>query len=1008
VVTVVRGVRWAIGGLLLAAGLTVLVPGTAAAQAAALGPGVRAAAAGSILTILPAGDDGRPVARLTNTNPWACRVAASALGSVTVVSAGHGDAGIEPVAAELAFAEEPRDRIATTLKVLQPRQSTELRLPVVPRGGTRHLLTAKLATSGGSTAWLHPVTDGRTLGLTLRYELPVTPPDGGPPACDPATGSGDVDLRAPTGADPVPWVPIAVAGGAGVVVVAAGVLLFRHRRARTAVMAAVLAGAVLHGVATAPDAAAEIVISPGQGTAYGACAQAFGGPRGDPAGIFGVLTGGGVHVTILAPEPDERGISNYAVRHPNGDVTISWNSVPSLDAEADDLNDVCGALYHELFHAWEYAQGGTDHRECITSEGPTGIEVTEVNAARAEDLFRTGALGLEANGMYGSRPLPDGPCLPPPPEQRPPACSGSCGSSYADPHLDTFDNRHYSFQAVGEFVAARDARGGLEVQVRQQPAIANRLAARNTAVAVRLGRGRFEVHQDADAGSATVLVAGRATSPATTVRLPGGGTLRRERVEGRELVTGTGPDGSVVRVHDQGQAGLRLDVQPAAARRGRLEGLLGDFDGRPENDLRTPGGAPLGPGKPAHDDLYPRFADGWRVVQARSLFTYAPGTSTETFTDLSFPDRAPEPGDLPGWQAAQALCRSRGVTEPVALEDCAFDVAITGDASYAAAAASAQAVRGALGVDGAPTTVRVGPGAPAELSFTGTAGQAVTLSVVADDGLGTDCGALRVLDAAGDLVARGCLATVNGGIDAPFELPADGTYRVVVAPADGKGAATLTLSSVTTIEGELRPGGPPVDVDVDRPGRATWITFDGTAGQRLHLAAPGSLPVNCGTLVVLDPASRRVAEGCMNGDRGEVDTFALTRGGRHTLVVDPTGPVTGRLRLTLVAVADSTGTIAVNGPPVRATITTPGGSARLTFEGTAGRDVTIAARTGDLPLQCGVLMLLDPAGQVVGSGCVVEDRGGIRTTRLAVTGRYTVLLDPAYTTTGSADVEITG
>jgi hypothetical protein len=1005
-VTVLRGVRWAIGGLLLAAGLTILVPGTAAAQAAALGPGVRAAAAGSILTILPADDDGRPVALLTNTNTRPCRVAASALGSVAVVSASQGGTDIEPVAAELSFGEEPRHRIATTLKVLEPGQSTELRLPMLPRGDTRHLLTAKLATSGGSTAWLHSVTHGRPLDVALRYELPLTPRDGGPPACDPATAAGRVDLRAPTGDDPVPWVPIALAGGAGVVVLAIGVLLFRHRRARAMIVTAVLAGAVLHGVATPPDAAADIVVSPGQGRAYGACAQAIGGPRGDPAGIFGVLTGGGVHVTILAPEPDERGISNYTIRHPNGDVTISWNSVPSLDAEVDDLNDVCGALYHELFHAWEYAQGGTDHSECVTSDGPTGIEVTEVNAARAEDLFRTGALGLEANGMYGSRPLPDGPCLPPQPPPPPPDCSPSCGRSYADPHLDTFDGRHYSFQAVGEFVAVRDTRGGFEVQVRQQAA--GRYAARNTAVAVVLGRDRFEVRHDDD--TIAVLVAGRPASLRRPARLPGGGTLSHSDASRGTLVTGTWPDGSKVHVQYQGGAGLRLDLQPAASRRGRLEGLFGDFDGRPENDLRVRGGAtlPPGPAKPAHDDLYPEFADSWRVAQEASLFTYPPGSSTDTYTVLSMPERSPGPSALPGWAAAQALCRSRGVTDPVALEDCSFDVAITGDADYALAAATGQALRGTLGVDGAPTTVRVGAGKPAELRFTGTAGQAVTLSVVTDEGLRTDCGALRVIDAAGDVVARGCLASENGGVDAPFELPADGTYRVVVAPADGTGTATLTLSSVTTIDGRLRPGGPPVDVAVDRPGRATWITFDGTAGQRLHLAAPGSLPVNCGTLVVLDPASRRVAEGCINGDQGEVDTFALTRGGRHTLVVDPTGPVTGRLRLTLVAVADSTGTIAVNGPPVRATITTPGGSARLTFEGTAGRDVTIAARTSDLPLQCGVLTLLDPAGQVVGSGCVVEDRGGIRATRLAVTGRYTVVLDPGHTTTGSAEVEITG
>ena len=58
-----------------------------------------------------------------------------------------------------------------------------------------------------------------------------------------------------------------------------------------------------------------------------------------------------------------------------------------------------------------------------------------------------------------------------------------------------------------------------------------------------------------------------------------------------------------------------------------------------------PNGATLGP-KPAslHDryvTLYQTFANAWRVTDATSLFTYAPGTSTATFTDTDWPAEQP-------------------------------------------------------------------------------------------------------------------------------------------------------------------------------------------------------------------------------------------------------------------------------------------------------------------------------------------------------------------------------
>jgi len=116
----------------------------------------------------------------------------------------------------------------------------------------------------------------------------------------------------------------------------------------------------------------------------------------------------------------------------------------------------------------------------------------------------------------------------------------------------------------------------------------------------------------------------------------------------------------------------------------RARGLAGDV---PERSWlpALPDGTSMGP-KPtsAHDqyvELYKRFADAWRVTEKTSLFDYAPGTSTDTFTMRGWP---PENGkcDIPGAVPVQ------GATEEVAREackgvpgdpaNCIFDVKVTG------------------------------------------------------------------------------------------------------------------------------------------------------------------------------------------------------------------------------------------------------------------------------------------------------------------------------------------
>src|SRR5262249_49903702 len=151
-------------------------------------------------------------------------------------------------------------------------------------------------------------------------------------------------------------------------------------------------------------------------------------------------------------------------------------------------------------------------------------------------------------------------------------------------------------------------------------------------------------------------------------RLPHGGSVRLvdRQVEVRW------PDGSLVRVMEV--FGLGVDVLPAAARQGTLTGMFGNFDTNPDNDFATRSGQQLDADKVprSYPLLYRVFGDSWRIKQSESLFDYAPGQSTRTFTDRKRPHRLTAADLLSPRQLrlATRYCRSLHITKRQAFQAC--------------------------------------------------------------------------------------------------------------------------------------------------------------------------------------------------------------------------------------------------------------------------------------------------------------------------------------------------
>jgi hypothetical protein len=282
------------------------------------------------------------------------------------------------------------------------------------------------------------------------------------------------------------------------------------------------------------------------------------------------------------------------------------------------------------------------------------------------------------------------------------------GNSIGDPHVHTVNGRRYDFQAVGEFTLLRSGER-MEVQVRQTPvAAANPIpdsysgltvcVSINTAVAARVGRHRISLQPEREGPRLQFFLDGE---PA---QLP---------TEGFDL-----DDARVSAFDANGETGLRIDYDDATvvtatpnfwnaynvwyidvsvSNTTAHAGVMGIIP--KESWLpRLRDGTDVGPMPASLQDryvtLYKTFADSWRVTDATSLFVYEPGTSTKTFTDTDWPAEKPPcdlkpqfeipgAGVLEGMPIPQAEAICRGVIDKDFYADCVFDVATTGDETFA-------------------------------------------------------------------------------------------------------------------------------------------------------------------------------------------------------------------------------------------------------------------------------------------------------------------------------------
>lgn len=244
-----------------------------------------------------------------------------------------------------------------------------------------------------------------------------------------------------------------------------------------------------------------------------------------------------------------------------------------------------------------------------------------------------------------------------------------------DPHLFTFDGEYYDFQSVGEFVAAKSTIDNLELQVRQEDYKEGKRGLVSITTAISFNTGSDVIFLNLSPkqiliNSKPLASQDPVTELANDWKLIQNGSdvivvndLKKERLE--VLFTGHW---------------LSYKLSLGESRKGALNGLLGNFDGKKENDIGVRNGTVFNPGD--FRKFYSIFSDEWRIDQSKSLFYYEDGKNTSSYTDKGLPKQefqmTPEL-----YEFGYTACSSVGIKKEPALSSRIFDVASAYDADLA-------------------------------------------------------------------------------------------------------------------------------------------------------------------------------------------------------------------------------------------------------------------------------------------------------------------------------------
>lgn len=258
-------------------------------------------------------------------------------------------------------------------------------------------------------------------------------------------------------------------------------------------------------------------------------------------------------------------------------------------------------------------------------------------------------------------------------------------------------------------------------------------------------------------------------------------------------------------------------------------------------------------------------------------------------------------------------------------------------------------------------------------------------------------------------------ATITGTTPAYYPdaetLPEANEYMIFFDPwEDNIGSVTINLREVPPdLSYNITADGTPIAVNTTEAGRNVWMSFNGTAGQKVSLKLSNNTYAGLTRVSLNKPDGTYLVAPITFSTSGRfIETLTLPDTGTYKIYIDPYGDSTGAITAALYTVVDATGTITIDGPSLPITLATPGQNGRYTFSGNAGQQITLRMTSVTIP-GTNTVNMLNPDGTALVSYYNFNTSGGfIDTKTLPATGTYTIVVNPEEANTGNVTLTLGG
>ncbi len=629
-------------------------------------------------------------------------------------------------------------------------------------------------------------------------------------------------------------------------------------------------------------------------------------------------------------------------------VALAEDRPPCSDGPANAWDQVRGAILDAILPDWVH--------------NPYGPESIDDAATRCLQLPYP-----NAGPVYG---------LPDPREGR--------GRNSGDPHIVTQDGLAYDFHGAGDFVLLRSPANEVEMQVRY---LRSKWVSLFAGVAIRVGDTTLTVENFVRDEDPVITLDGE--------RLVFADIGWYDLEFGFVMLTGTTVfvqlDNGVTFEADR--PGLTL-ITPSAWE-GEFEGLQGNGDGDVTNDIATADGMLVNAADT--DTLYGEFFDSWYVDPAGSMFTIPFDEAKDgpirpeqivTLADL-------DPAEV---AAAEQICLAAGFIAGAGLEDCTYDVAVTGDSFWAENAIAAVRSPSIPAVSLDPTVESV-----TELAAIGSVTGQIEQRYAADDfniaaGVDDDVRLLRASEPCADGVGPVAIMIVDGDPIESLSLNCGAVHAVpsgaftlrIIDPTGGTPSYGFAIAPAGVVELGVLNVGEEYSGELGEGDRAVGeLALD--AGRRLFVTAFDD--ADCGPVLrVLDSAGQ--PQALARGACLDLGPFEVEVTGVYTITIDPDGDSTGSHRLVVHEAADDSVVTIGFDDQVDLVVSTPGQRASAMIDLEAGDRICIET----VDRIDGRLLLLGPDGDQLASMLSINDLGLFEA---ATAGVYTITIDAEDAATGT-------